>query len=136
MLGSSCRRRFWRKVAHHPQRLQEIGAAAPAADRPVVVFGDADTGGAGDDGCRGGNVEGPGAIATRPGRVERRTGSRDEESGIRLWHALVVVPFVLLRVWARRALYALAGALTGAETERSAERGAVADVAQATAELP
>jgi glycosyltransferase involved in cell wall biosynthesis len=33
----------------------------------------------------------------------------DEESGIRLWHALFVVPFVLLRVLARRALYALAG---------------------------
>lgn len=33
----------------------------------------------------------------------------DEESGIRLWHALFVVPFVLLRVLLRRGLHALAG---------------------------
>jgi glycosyltransferase involved in cell wall biosynthesis len=33
----------------------------------------------------------------------------DEESGIRLWHALFVVPFVLVRVLVRRGLYALSG---------------------------
>jgi dolichol-phosphate mannosyltransferase len=33
----------------------------------------------------------------------------DEESGIRLWHALFVVPFVLARVLARRLLRACAG---------------------------
>lgn len=33
----------------------------------------------------------------------------DEESGIRLWHALFVVPFVLLRVLVRRGLYARSG---------------------------
>ena len=33
----------------------------------------------------------------------------DEESGIRLWHALFVVPFVLVRVLLRRALVALSG---------------------------
>ena len=42
----------------------------------------------------------------------------DEESGIRLWHALFVVPFVLLRVFARRLLHALD------------------DVSQVTPELP
>jgi hypothetical protein len=31
----------------------------------------------------------------------------DEESGIRLWHALFVVPFVLLRAFARRVRHAL-----------------------------
>jgi hypothetical protein len=45
----------------------------------------------------------------------------DEESGIRVWHALFVVPFVLLRVFARRVRYAL-----------STEGGD----AQVTAELP
>jgi dolichol-phosphate mannosyltransferase len=33
----------------------------------------------------------------------------DEQSGIKLWHALFVVPFVLLRVLSRRIFYALAG---------------------------
>ena len=33
----------------------------------------------------------------------------DEESGIRLWHALFVVPFVLARVLARRLARAWAG---------------------------
>jgi dolichol-phosphate mannosyltransferase len=33
----------------------------------------------------------------------------DEESGIRLWHALFVVPFVLMRVLVRRGLFALSG---------------------------
>lgn len=33
----------------------------------------------------------------------------DEQSGIRLWHALFVVPFVLLRVFSRRVRCALAG---------------------------
>lgn len=46
----------------------------------------------------------------------------DEESGIRLWHALFVVPFVLLRAFARRLRYAF--------STPSAE------ASQVTAELP
>lgn len=41
----------------------------------------------------------------------------DEESGIKLWHALFVVPFVLLRVLSRRLLYTLRWRML-ARTER------------------
>jgi glycosyltransferase involved in cell wall biosynthesis len=74
----------------------------------------------------------------------------DEESGIRLWHALFVVPFVLLRVFLRRGHYALSRsrakprasgfgsrAEPRASTPRAhAERGSLLDVSQVTAELP
>jgi dolichol-phosphate mannosyltransferase len=87
----------------------------------------------------------------------------DEESGIRLWHALFVVPFVLLRVFARRLRYAADAraerasfasrpeyAPVASRAERApfparaerapfparAERAAMHDVAQVTAELP
>jgi glycosyltransferase involved in cell wall biosynthesis len=53
----------------------------------------------------------------------------DEESGIRLWHALFVVPFVLLRALARRVHYAFAGAHAELDSAR-------VEVARMTAELP
>jgi hypothetical protein len=46
-----------------------------------------------------------------------------------LWHALFVVPFVLLRVLARRVHYALVGS-------RAELHSSLLDVAQVTAELP
>jgi dolichol-phosphate mannosyltransferase len=53
----------------------------------------------------------------------------DEESGIRIWHALFVVPFVLLRVLMRRVHYAFAGAHADLHSAR-------VEVARVTAELP
>lgn len=41
----------------------------------------------------------------------------DEESGIRIWHALFVVPFVLLRVIARRVLFAVGAGHAGEPSE-------------------
>jgi glycosyltransferase involved in cell wall biosynthesis len=45
----------------------------------------------------------------------------DEESGIRLWHALFVVPFVLLRVLARRLSFAFTDARAEGRTQVTAE---------------
>ena len=53
-----------------------------------------------------------GMLAERKLRVSEvvvRPIYADEDSGIKLWHALFVVPFVLLRVLSRRLLHGLRG---------------------------
>jgi glycosyltransferase involved in cell wall biosynthesis len=64
----------------------------------------------------------------------------DEESGIRLWHALFVVPFVLVRALMRRVHYAVSCSRAEARASTAGSHAdlhsSLIDVAQVTAELP
>ena len=63
-----------RDVDGHAQRLEDVGAAAPAGRRAVAVLGHRDAGAGGDERRRRGDVEGAGAVAAGAAGVEDDVG--------------------------------------------------------------